>query len=216
MPRRTGQRAANLHPEKRRRDPARRPGSRPGARPPDSEGVEVEQCAAIRVPGIVEEGADRRDFRDGASIENHHPIRHFRDHAKVMRDEDHGKVGSVAETAQELENLRLDRHIECRSRLIGDQQPRFGRQGDGNDDTLAHSPGQLMRIGVVANFRRCDFDLGKRSIARSRASLPFMPRRLVKTSLICWHDRHHGVERGHRLLENHRHVPAAMSPPSLG
>jgi len=68
--------------------------------------------------------------------------------AQVVRDEDHCEAVLLLQLLEQPEVLRLDREIEARGRLVGDQHPRRSRHGDGADDALSHAAGQLMRIGV--------------------------------------------------------------------
>ena len=49
------------------------------------------------------------------------------DDAQVVRDEDDRHAALVAQLLQELEDLRLDRHVERRGRLVGDQERRGRR-----------------------------------------------------------------------------------------
>jgi hypothetical protein len=47
---------------------------------------------------------------------------------------------------EQLQDLRLDRHVQGRRGLVGDQQPRSRHQGCGDGDPLACSAGKLVRI----------------------------------------------------------------------
>ena len=52
--------------------------------------------------------------------------------------------------AQQVEDLRLDRHVERGRRLVGDQQLRLAGQRHGDHHALAHAAGELVRIVVDA------------------------------------------------------------------
>ena len=56
-----------------------------------------------------------------------------------MGDEDHRQVHPVTDLVQKLEDLRLDRHIECGHRLVRYQNLGFQGQGAGDSDPLALS-----------------------------------------------------------------------------
>ena len=51
--------------------------------------------------------------------------------------------------AQQVQHLRLDRHVQRGHGLVGDQQLRAERQGAGDADPLALAAGELVRVAVV-------------------------------------------------------------------
>ncbi len=115
---------------------------------------------------------------------------------------------SVGETPQQAQNLRLDRHVERRGRLIGDDDARLGGQGQRDDDALSHSAGKLVGIVVDALLRLRNADLAHQ---RKRAAARFSAvDRQVRTNgvLELLADLEQGVEAGLRILE-HRSDPAA-------
>jgi len=65
-------------------------------------------------------------------------------HAKIVRDEDHPHMPFLLLGAQQVQNLRLDRHIEGSRRLICKEQRRLARQGNRYRYPLAHAARQLM------------------------------------------------------------------------
>ena len=56
--------------------------------------------------------------------------------AEIVADEQIRKATLVAEVLQELQDLRLDRYIQCAYWLIGDDQFRIDRQRPGDADPL--------------------------------------------------------------------------------
>ena len=52
--------------------------------------------------------------------------------------------------AQQVEDLRLNGHVERRGRLVGDQQLRLRRERHGDHHALAHAARELVRIGLEA------------------------------------------------------------------
>ena len=81
----------------------------------------------------------------------------------------------------------------------------FGEPGEGgrDDDALAHAARQLARIGAVALDGRGDAheieQLDRASLRRGAVHAEAHPQDLV--DLLA--DAHDGVERGHRVLEDH-------------
>ena len=53
---------------------------------------------------------------------------------------------SLAQRAQQLEDLVLDRHVERGRRLVAQDQPRVAGQRDGDHHALAQAAGQLVRV----------------------------------------------------------------------
>ena len=53
------------------------------------------------------------------------------------------------QVAQQVQHLRLDRDVERRDRLVGDQQLRFQRERARDADALALPAGELVRVAVV-------------------------------------------------------------------
>ena len=53
---------------------------------------------------------------------------------------------SRANPADQLNDLRLDRHVERRGRLVGEKNCRIVCDRDRNDDALAHAARELVRI----------------------------------------------------------------------
>ena len=53
------------------------------------------------------------------------------------------------QVAQQVQHLRLDRHVERRHGLVGDQQLRAQRERARDADALALAAGELVRVAVV-------------------------------------------------------------------
>ena len=61
---------------------------------------------------VVKEGIPRRHFDDFSGIHDRDPLRHFSDHAQVMRDEQDRHVVALLDFAHQIEHLRLDSDVE--------------------------------------------------------------------------------------------------------
>ena len=91
-----------------------------------------------------------------------------------MGDEDHGQAELPAEgraqAREQIEDLRLDHHIERRRRLVGEREP--GRAGERHRDRrpLAHATRELVRVAVGPVGR--DPDQLEQLAHPSRAALP--------------------------------------------
>ena len=61
---------------------------------------------------------------DLAGVHDRDSSAHLGDHAEIVGDQQHRHADLLLQLAHQLENLRLDRHVERGRRLVGDQQLR--------------------------------------------------------------------------------------------
>ncbi len=113
-------------------------------------GDRVEERLGVGVAHRREElvGGGRLD--DLARVHHHHAAGARRDHAHVVRDEEHGHVQALAQLVDQVEDLRLDRHVERRRRLVGDEELRLARERYGDHHALAEPAGKLVGVVVEA------------------------------------------------------------------
>ena len=81
------------------------------------------------------------------------------DDAEVVRDQDQRHVALGDERLQQLEDLRLDRHVERRRRLVGDQQLRLAGERHRDHRPLPHPARELVRVVLQPLLRARDADL---------------------------------------------------------
>ena len=144
-----------------------------------------------------------------AGVHNHDIIRYFSDDTEIMGDHHNRGTGLLLQLVDQIEDLRLDRHIEGRGRLVTDQELRITAQCHRDHHTLTHTAGKLMRILIEATL--CERDLHELQHL-DRALLRFLLRHiLVQKQCLdeLLSDGEHRIQRGHRLLENHRDLLAA-------
>ena len=146
---------------------------------------------------------------DLAGVHHGDPVAHPGDDAEVVGDQQHGDVEALLQVGEELEDLRLDRHVERGRRLVGDEQLGFACQGHGDEDALAHPARHLERVLLDALGRVGDAD----HVEQLDGSGPgVLAAQLAMAAEHLDHlaaDREHRVERRHRVLEDHRDLPAA-------
>ncbi len=115
------------------------------------------------------------------------------------------------EVADQRQDLLLRGDVERGGRLVGDQQLRFQHQRHRDHDALALAAGEAVRIGGEDAL-----DLGQADLlhhvedallARLGVEIGVGAQDLVDLAA----DRHHRIERGHRLLEDHRHLRRARA-----
>src|SRR5207302_2994129 len=174
----------------------------------------AEQRPRVGMLGSVEELPHRRLLDELAGVHDGDPVAHLRDDAEVVRHEDQGHAGLSLDVLQEVQVLRLDRDVEVRRGLVGDDEPRPAGQRDGADDALAHAAAHLMRILAHAPLGRRDPDRAEQALdALAQGATPQM---LVEERGLrhLAEDREERVQRRHRVLEDDRD-PAAADPSEL-
>ncbi len=115
-------------------------------------GVDVgdgrEERLRVRVDRIGIEVVRRRRFHDHAEVHDGDSIRDVVHDAEVVRDEDVRELKLVLEVVEQVDDLRLDRDVECRDRLVGDDQLGAQRERARDADPLALAAGELVREAV--------------------------------------------------------------------
>ncbi len=122
-----------------------------------------QQRLGVGVDRARVEVVGRRDLDDDAQVHHRDPVGDVADDAEVVGDEDVGEVELVLEVVEQVDDLRLDRHVERRNRLVGDDQLWAQRERTGDADPLALSARELMRIAVDVIGGEADH-LGARSL----------------------------------------------------
>ena len=73
--------------------------------------------------------------------------------AEIMGDQQHRGADLAPEIIDQIEDAALDGDVERRGRLVSDDQLGLERDGDGDEDALAHAARQLVRILPGAQLR---------------------------------------------------------------
>jgi hypothetical protein len=123
---------------------------------------------------------------------------------EVVRDEQKRQAEPGLEVLQQVDDLGLDRHVERRHGLVGDDEFRIDRQGPRDADALALAARKLMgvtvcKIGLQPDHREQLAD-ARRGL-RSRGQPVDLQRFADDVA-----DRHARVERGVRVLEDDLHL----------
>ena len=150
-----------------------------------------------------------RRFHDLAGIHHHCAVAKARNHTEIVADENNGHAEFGAHFFHQFENLRLDGHIKCRGRFVGDDEVGFGNQGHGDHDALTHSAGEFVRIHSHALFRVGNSHVGEHgqgAFAGVGAADFFVDQQRFHQLLFDTQER---IQASHRVLENHRDAAAA-------
>ena len=128
---------------------------------------------------------------------------------EIMRDEEHRHPGLGLEPGEQFQNLRLHGHVQRSCRLVGDEEIRLVGERRGDHDTLPLPAGKLVRIGAKPAFRLADADLGEKlQDSRAEGCAAHAPVQLERLADLLLHGVE-WIERGHRLLKDHRDLVAA-------
>ena len=95
---------------------------------------------------MVKNPRHRRFLNHTPRIHHQHAVCRFRNHAHIMRDDHDRHAEFITQIHQQIEDLRLNGHIQRRGRFIGDQQLWVAGKRDGNHHALALPAGHLVRI----------------------------------------------------------------------
>jgi hypothetical protein len=89
-----------------------------------------------------------------AGIHHHHARRYFRHYAEVVGDEDDGGADPFFQVAEQIENLCLDRHVECGRGLVRDEQFRIAGKRNRDHHPLPHAETGKRRKKATSGDRR--------------------------------------------------------------
>ena len=121
----------------------------------------------------AEQRADLGLLGLAAGIHDDDALRHLGDDAEIVGDQHDRGVDLLLQLAQQIEDLRLDGHVERGRRLVGDEQ--LGLAGERHRDhhPLPHAARQLVRVFAGAPLGFGDVDeaqhldgLGERRLVR--------------------------------------------------
>ena len=81
-----------------------------------------------------------------AGVEHHHPVTDPGNGTQIVADIDHGRAGLAVDVAQQLQNMRLRRHVQPGGGFVKQQHIGFARQRHGNCHPLLLATRELMRV----------------------------------------------------------------------
>ena len=108
--------------------------------------------------GRAEELRRRAGLDDTAREQHRHPVADAVDHGEIVADQQVGEAQPILQLAQEVQHLRLHRHVERADRLVGDDQLRARDQRARDRDALALATRELVRVLVEVRGTQPDRD----------------------------------------------------------
>ena len=172
-------------------------------------GYRAQQADGVRVLRLGEECRHGGALDDAAGVHHHHIVGELGDDTEIVGDENDRGAGFLAQRAHQVEYLRLNGHVERGRGLISDQKLRLARERHRDHHPLPHAARKPVRIIAEALLRRRNVNhaqhLDRQILCRIPAHRPMTQDAF---DYLLAH-RQHRVERGHRLLEDHRDAIAA-------
>ena len=119
-------------------------------------GDTLQKALGIFMLRMVEDLVTGTGLHDTTGIHDCNTVTHARHDTQVMGDHDDRHTQLVLQLHHQFQDLRLNRNVQCGSRLIGDQKLRFTCQRNSDHDTLSHTTGQFMGILLHTLLRFID------------------------------------------------------------
>ena len=142
-------------------------------------------------------------FHDAAGVHDVDAVGVARDHAEIVGDHDHGHAEPARQALHQLEYLSLYCDIQRGGGLIGQDEGGVAGQGHGDHHPLPHPAAELVGIlsqsplGIGDAHEAKELDGARPRLRRAHPEMDL--RGLGQLAA----DGEDGVERGHRLLEDH-------------
>ncbi len=215
-----GQRSTNLQPG----GSAERLGTLPGDRgerlpPAPVRRDRREQRLRVRMPGALEDRHHVALLDRAPGVHDDDAVADLRDHAEIVRDEDDRGPVRLPESLQELDDLSLERHVERRGRLVGDEQRGLEHERGRDHDPLPHPAGELVRVVAQAILDVGDADLLEQLHRPPPQRFAARPSSTLVRFLDVDHLRPDGerrVQARQRILEDHHELRPSQPAHLLG
>ena len=163
----------------------------------------LQQRPGVGVPCVVEDLFHGAVLDDLARVHNGHAVGHVCHNAQVMGDVDDRHAQLFLQVTDQLQDLRLNGHVQCGGGLVADQDLRAAGRCNGDDDTLAHTAGELVRVLFVTALRVRDADLGQHLDGSLFGGLAVQTLVVLNALLDLLADLLQRVQAGHRVLHDH-------------
>ena len=153
--------------------------------------------------------AQRAVFHNLTGVDDGYAVAVLGHYAQIMGDEQHGRVALALEGVYHLQHLGLNGHVQGGGRLVGNEEPGFAGQGDGDHHPLLHAARELVGVVAVA---------GGGDAHHLHHVLGVLFRVLAGHLRVVGHDHlpnlvpygHNRVEAGHGVLEDHGDLAAPV------
>ena len=107
---------------------------------------------------VLEDRVAAAVFHHITEIHHHHLVSDVTNDAEIMADENIGQTKLVLEILEQVENLGLNRQVECRDGLIQHQKARIEHQRPGDGNALALPAREHVRIAIEVLWPQTNLD----------------------------------------------------------
>ena len=157
----------------------------------------------------------RTDLDDAPEIHHRHAVGDVTHDGEIVRDEQVGEPPLLLQVLHEIDDLRLDRNVERRYRLVRHDEAGTERDRARDADALPLSAGELMGIAAHDGGRQAD------AVQQLRDNLAAVRRRADQAVGVerfgdGLQDGAPRAERAARVLEHHLHAPARPTQRGAG
>ena len=104
------------------------------------------QGQRVRMNRMIHQLVRVRNLHHVSQVHNRNTVGDMLYNQKVMRDEEIRDAQLILQILKHVQNLRLNRYVQSRYRLIADDEGRIHCQRTGNADSLSLSAGKLMCV----------------------------------------------------------------------
>ena len=175
----------------------------------------AQQRPRVGMLGILEDRARGPLLDHPARVHHDHSVAEACHQRHVVGDQDHRRAKLAAEVTQQLDDRGLDSHIKGSGGLVGNQQRRLVGDPHRDHGALAHAARELMRVVPHAVLRRRYAHALQHGDDTLLGLVTREPGVGGHRLLNLKSDAEHRVERGHRVLEDHRDLVATELPDLL-
>ena len=166
-----------------------------------------EQRAGVGVLGRREDLALVRRLDDLAEIHHRDAVGHVLDDREIVADEQQREAEPALQVLEQVDDLRLDRHVERRHRLVADDEVGLGGERAGDADALALAAGELVGPAVRGVARQA---YGVEQHVDAPVEVGLRGREAEIADRLGEDVAHSQarIEARERVLEHHLHAPA--------
>ena len=171
-------------------------------------GDRKQQRLCVRHPGVLEQLARRGLLDDPARVHDDDLVGPVRHDPEVVGDEHHRHRALALLVREQVEDLRLDRHVEPRGGLVREEQLRARRRARSRSSRAGASRPTARAGRRAGAWRVGDADRVEQRDRRVVGRLAVEAEPLAQAFCDLPLDPDDRVESGHRVLEDHRDLRA--------
>ena len=147
----------------------------------------------------------RRDLDDAAEIHHRDAVGDVTHDREVVRDEEIGQLEVSLELFEQIDDLRPNRNVERRDRLVADDEVRIHRERARDSDPLSLAARELVRVARRSILRQTD---AHEQIAHAPVRVA-LRREPMHAHRLGDHPTHRvpRIQGRERILEDHLHPP---------